>query len=53
MAMEALRQDLRRNVYLLDSPAWRMDELAATEKRVYAAEPHPMLGRLGVIEMAL
>jgi hypothetical protein len=42
MALEALWEDLSRNVAGFESPAWHQEELAATERRVKAGKEHPL-----------
>ena len=42
MALEALWEDLSRNVAEFDSPAWHQEELAATEQRVQSGKEEPM-----------
>jgi hypothetical protein len=38
MALEALWEDLSRDEAALESPAWHLDELRATEERVKSGE---------------
>lgn len=38
MALEALWEDLSRDEATLESPAWHLDELRATEERVKSGE---------------
>ena len=38
MALEALWEDLSRNEEQLQSPAWHLDELRATEERVKSGQ---------------
>jgi hypothetical protein len=38
MALEALWEDLSRDETTLESPAWHLDELRATEERVKSGE---------------
>lgn len=38
MALEALWEDLSRNEETLESPAWHLEELRATEERVNSGQ---------------
>ncbi|MEW6304043.1 MAG: addiction module protein [Verrucomicrobiota bacterium] len=42
MAMEALWEDLTRDEKTFESPAWHLEELAATEERMRSGKERPV-----------